>query len=438
MSKKKTSLTDLKTTMVVTYTIMVLLGARGLYNWSISQEQGSFIHEARLITQRLWFISSRLGLEEPAYTLERKFQMLTGEVSEKPIETYSEVVERRRQTKNTLIQKQIWKNLTLHSNNSSFDRFSSNHPPLDLASEPRSCLADPLDHPSYLSDDEQSFSIAKLGTNIYNPISHHSTEPLKGTADQAINTRPEPTDQASSEVHKHPSRPPEDKVYKRPNILSKGKPKGTYITFRGEQDGPKVLLIGDSLMKGIGSIVAKNLRRQLGAETILHAKVSSGLSRPDFFDWQGEITKDIRPDPYDLAVIFMGTNDSQKIRLRGKVLKYGSKEWIRTYKKRLGQIMDLACSTSKSLLWLGLPPMRSKRFNRKVSNLNHLVRQEANIRSCVHFISTEDFLGDANGKYTPYRTIGKRYRKVRMSDGIHLSYAGGTLIASAILNSWRK
>ena len=56
-------------------------------------------------------------------------------------------------------------------------------------------------------------------------------------------------------------------------------------------DGPKIVVLGDSMIAGgFGIFLARALAKDHGFSVRRHGKSSTGLARPDFFDWNEEAT----------------------------------------------------------------------------------------------------------------------------------------------------
>jgi uncharacterized protein len=76
-------------------------------------------------------------------------------------------------------------------------------------------------------------------------------------------------------------------------------------------DPARVLIVGDSDAGTFGPYLQQLLGETQVVETVLDYKVSSGLARPDFFDWHRELeTKVPEVDP-DIVVVTFGGNDGQ-------------------------------------------------------------------------------------------------------------------------------
>ena len=92
--------------------------------------------------------------------------------------------------------------------------------------------------------------------------------------------------------------------------------------------GPRVLILGDSMIAGaLGLFLENGLRKEHGYEVLRYGKSSTGLARPDFFDWMKEARRQLEafPDP-DAVVAMFGGNDVQGLHM-GKKGK-GQTEWI--------------------------------------------------------------------------------------------------------------
>ncbi len=98
---------------------------------------------------------------------------------------------------------------------------------------------------------------------------------------------------------------------------------------RAPREPDDVLLVGSSSVNGaLGRLIESELEAA-GLRVGRHGRSSTGLARPDFFDWQAEI-----PELGDLrrlrgVVVYMGGNDTQAVRLRSEESEdRGADSWI--------------------------------------------------------------------------------------------------------------
>jgi hypothetical protein len=208
----------------------------------------------------------------------------------------------------------------------------------------------------------------------------------------------------------------------------------TPVPKKATNGGPSVLLLGDSIMAGIGPVIKNDVFARLGGAADLVAKVATGLSRPDVFDWRGELRRVVQRDHYDVIVMMLGTNDSQDFLENGQILSYGTEEWAKAYNARMSEMMDNACRGADKAYWVGLPPMKSAAFNRKAMRINNWAQKQAALHPCFQYVALDKVVGDDKGSFTSYRKIDDVLEKIRNPDGIHITKRGGSLVSSALID----
>ena len=94
-------------------------------------------------------------------------------------------------------------------------------------------------------------------------------------------------------------------------------------------------------------------------ETTTHFRLSSGLTRPDFFDWPAFLFRESEAFDLEVIVLMLGGNDSQAIQTaQGEVFQRLTDEWRDEYRGRVGDMMDLLDAPGRILVWVGQPVMR--------------------------------------------------------------------------------
>jgi hypothetical protein len=204
----------------------------------------------------------------------------------------------------------------------------------------------------------------------------------------------------------------------------------------------RLYIAGDSMDQVFGSSLV-NLSEATG---LVKAKndyrVSSGLTRPDFFDWPQRLVDqivDYRPDA--VAVLF-GANDGQDVYHDGKVLKVGTKAWQEVYAERVGEAMDILTKGGRRVYWVGNPIMKDFGYRERIAMMNHVYEAEAARHPGVTFVSTWRLMSDEKGSYAEYlKDANGDSILMRAPDGIHLSRAGGDRMAGLVLdvieNDWK-
>ena len=216
-----------------------------------------------------------------------------------------------------------------------------------------------------------------------------------------------------------------------PQIYTAPPPVGTpFASTRRQvtQNQPLKLWVGGdsqtlALTRGFGRVIPTTLTNYTS-----DAHLSSGLTRPDFLDWPQRLAKLLIENRPEVLVIMFGGNDYQDVYHSGQLLKRPSQGWLDFYRSRVVEAMDLLNQPDIEVIWVGTPIMRGEFFATGMAHLNEIYRSEAASRSSIQYFDSWNMFADANGNYTD--RIGGQL--VRESDGIHLTTAGGVLLAEAI------
>ena len=212
-------------------------------------------------------------------------------------------------------------------------------------------------------------------------------------------------------------------------------------TSRGNptrKDPLRVWVGGDSLTSEFGPALSDRLARTKRAKADVEFRFSTGLARPDFFNWPGRLRAIAEKDDPDVFVVMFGANDGQNIEVRGEVLAFGSAEWRQEYGRRVDLVMDRLGNEGRSLYWVGQPIMRSPDFDAKMQALNDVYREQARGRDDVEYVDTRQ-LFSAGGGFAAYLRDGSGTSVLmRQQDGVHLTRAGGERLTTVVYNKIAK
>ena len=206
----------------------------------------------------------------------------------------------------------------------------------------------------------------------------------------------------------------------------------------------KDLVIGDSFMAvggGLGDMIEKGLLSSKDSKVYRYGVVSSGLSRPDYFNWNLKTKALISKYKPNIAVVMFGSNDNQGITNESGVLITTQKkaDWQEQYKKRVADLLDLFEENNVAVFWIGIPVMKNKWLSDGVANLNLIYETECQKHQNAYFVSTWQLLSSPNGGYTAYlKDDNGINRLTRTSDGVHLTYFGGELITKQLLGKMKE
>ena len=199
-------------------------------------------------------------------------------------------------------------------------------------------------------------------------------------------------------------------------------------------DPLRVLIVGDSIGIDLGDALQPDLAQTDVVSAALDGRVSTGLTRPDYFNWPAELAADLKSQNPQVVVIMIGANDAQDF-LGPPDVPYTSPQWNTLYAERVAQFMQIAQSGGATVVWVGMPPMQAPGLNAQMSDLNAVVQQQAaKANPPVTYLSTDRSLGTAQGGYTAFVTNGAgQVVNVRTPDGTHLTPGGGQVVAQQVI-----
>lgn len=211
------------------------------------------------------------------------------------------------------------------------------------------------------------------------------------------------------------------------------------ITWKNDNSNAKVriagkiiLLIGDSMMGGAtGYYLSDSLKAEGASSIIIDFHTSSGLCRPDYFNWNERLQELLLSKNFDIAFVFIGANDNQAIHRYGSGwIGYHSENWYEEYHSRVGNMMDKLLLRADRVFWIGLPKMLNPGFDEGIRVLNEIYSEEAEKRAPVTYISSYELFNEFN-RYDILSPTDN-YSSLRSDDGCHLTSAGAKLLIKEI------
>jgi hypothetical protein len=202
--------------------------------------------------------------------------------------------------------------------------------------------------------------------------------------------------------------------------------------------GIPVLVLGDSLAGGPAASAFSQAAWNLpGVSVTVRYKISSGLSRPEIFNWMTEAESLLGESRFKAVVILLGSNDAQTMYTDRGAETFGSGRWFGMYRRNVDGILDLFRKHGVKVYWIGIPPMRSQGFNGRVSLLNGVYSDAMTGRENAVFIETAQLIGGPGGAYVKALNLEGVWKVVREIDGIHLTRDGADILALHVLSRIR-
>ena len=196
-----------------------------------------------------------------------------------------------------------------------------------------------------------------------------------------------------------------------------------------------VIVPGESLLRAMGSKVYKPIDSVDG-------HVSTGLERPDVYNWFDRIRQVMKKDKPNVVVVAFGANDDHSFMTGlkpGQSLgDFGSPAWRKEYARRVGGFMDTVIRNGGFIVYIGMPIVSSSSESRDFDLLNSIIYQQAQRRpqGALYVDTYTRFADQKTGGYAQYlpRPDGTLL-KVRSDDGVHFEAPGGDIIARLVLKA---
>jgi hypothetical protein len=196
----------------------------------------------------------------------------------------------------------------------------------------------------------------------------------------------------------------------------------------------RVLIVGDSIGLDMGGALQSDLATTGVVNAALDARESTGLTRPDYFNWPAELQTDLKSVDPQVVVVMIGANDAQDF-LGPPDVPYTSSQWNTLYGQRVAQFMQIAGSGGATVVWVGMPPMQNPGLNGQMMDIDVVDAHQATLATpTAHFVSTWKSLGTAQGAYTAFVTnAAGQIVNTRSPDGIHLTPGGSQVVAQQVI-----
>jgi hypothetical protein len=215
--------------------------------------------------------------------------------------------------------------------------------------------------------------------------------------------------------------------------LARGAPLESDSKFR-------IAFVGDSIADGYWEGVSVTAGRDACFKSQLEfgrfAKNSTGLTRPDRFDWAAELRRVAEGFKPRLFVMSLGLNDRQSVVEHGQITMDDSPLYDDKYRERVTAVLKNAAAAKVALLWIGLPAMRVPATDKDTRAKNRLFEEAITAFGDPDIEYVEPWKSspagpDAFASYGPDQN--GHMVQIRTPDGEHFTVAGEMLTAAYLL-----
>ena len=189
-------------------------------------------------------------------------------------------------------------------------------------------------------------------------------------------------------------------------------------------------------MDAVGSAMLRDLSTTGVTDARLDYRVSTGLSRPDFFDWPAHLREIRAAEATEVIVIMIGANDAQPILVDGEVEQHGSDRWSAAYRGRVAALLDELATGDSWVIWIGQPVMRNDPYDARLRGLNQIYAEEVARYPNAVYLDPRPATSAEDGSFTAYLPDAEGNQElIRQGDGVHLTPAGGDRISPMVIEA---
>jgi uncharacterized protein len=201
-------------------------------------------------------------------------------------------------------------------------------------------------------------------------------------------------------------------------------------------DPIEVLVTGDSEAEFLGQrLTDQSKPGLLEVETV--AQNATGLTNPDFFNWEINAQQEVDARDPDAVVMAIGGNDGFNVEAGGQVYGPSDPEWQTEFARRVAVVAKtLSGDGKRPVYWVPPPTARDDDLNEIYATQNRAVEQAVAAVPGLRYVDVYSTL--AGGKYSDSLRIDGRKVLARQSDGVHFSREGAVAPARLVLEAMAK
>lgn len=194
----------------------------------------------------------------------------------------------------------------------------------------------------------------------------------------------------------------------------------------------QLFVIGDSLAAGLWSGVSRQIETDDRISLNGRYKEDSGLSRPEYYDWNGALPKILASNKIDIAIVMIGSNDAQAMRDGSMRYAFDTPEWRQAYVKQVDRLMASLKAAGAAVYWMEMPSMQAAKYDGSMKVISAIHEERAKAAG-IRFIATRDALSD-KGKYAEsgFDPAGE-FVRMRSRDGVHFLREGNNKLAGLVM-----
>jgi uncharacterized protein len=202
------------------------------------------------------------------------------------------------------------------------------------------------------------------------------------------------------------------------------------------EDPVEVFVTGDSQADFIGQLLTDELPDDL-FDVEIAARNSTGLTNPEFFNWEINAQQEIAARAPDAVVMVIGGNDGFNVLVGDQLYGWQDPEWQTEYARRAAVVMRaLGSNGERPVYWLPPPTARDDEQNAIYETQNRAVEAAAAAVPGARYVDIFNTIND--GEYSDELRINGQRVLARQPDGIHFTREGAEVPARLILRAMAR
>jgi hypothetical protein len=201
-------------------------------------------------------------------------------------------------------------------------------------------------------------------------------------------------------------------------------------------DPVEVFVTGDSQAEFMGQLLTDELPDDL-FDVEVAPRNSTGLTNPEFFNWEINAQQEIAARAPDAVVMVIGGNDGFNVLVGDQLYGWQDPEWQTEYARRAAVVMrTLSSEGERPVYWVPPPTARDEEQNAIYETQNRAVEDAAAAVPGARYV---DIFNTINGgEYSDELRIDGDRVLARQSDGIHFTREGAVVPVRLILGAMAK
>ncbi|MEA2329926.1 MAG: uncharacterized protein QOH58_64 [Thermoleophilaceae bacterium] len=198
----------------------------------------------------------------------------------------------------------------------------------------------------------------------------------------------------------------------------------------------EVFVTGDSQAQFVGELLTDLLPSDLFDVEVV-ARNATGLTNPEFFNWEINAQQEISARDPDAVVMVMGGNDGFNVLSEGQLYGPQDPQWQTEYARRAAVVMgELGSDGERPVYWVPPPTARDPEYNDIYENQNRAVEQAAMAVPGARYVDIYSTIN--RGRYSDELKIDGRRVLARQSDGVHFSREGAVVPARLVMRAMAR